>query len=94
MFHNHLYKHLPSSLSINPTPWKKPLYLGVADLWSLMNFTLTVSIGVTAKMASQIPAPSPQNILLSADKLPRSSTARFLNVSKAPNLTALLGMLP
>ena len=33
------------------------------DLWSLMNFTLTVSIGVTAKMASQTPAPRPHNIL-------------------------------
>lgn len=51
-----------------------------------MNFTLTVSIGVTAKMASLIPAPKPHSIRLIGDRFPFSSTFRFFSSSKVPNL--------
>ena len=51
---------IPCSLMIQDTPWEKPRNFGLADLWSLINFTLTVSIGVTVKIASVTPAPSPQ----------------------------------
>lgn len=48
--------------------------------------TLTVSIGVTAKIASLMPAPRPHNRRIAGDKLPFSSTARALKYSKAPKL--------
>lgn len=31
---------LPWDLTISPTPWKKPLYLGLAEVWSWINLTL------------------------------------------------------
>lgn len=76
----------PCSLTMIPTPWKKPLNLGFALRWSLMNFTLTVSMGVTAKMASITPAPSPHSNLLLILKLPSGWTIWFLRASKEPNL--------
>ena len=48
---------LPCSRTMVLTPWKKPLKRGFAFAWSSMNLTFTVSMGVTAKIASQIPAP-------------------------------------
>lgn len=77
---------VPCSFIIYETPWKKPLYLGLADLWSLMNLTLTVSIGVTANIASQTPAPKPHRTLICGLRLPFSSTAFFFSISKEPNL--------
>ena len=53
--------HIPCSLIIVLTPWKKPLNLGCANAWSLINLTLIVSIGVTAKIASDTPAPAQPN---------------------------------
>ena len=50
-------------------PWKNPLYLGLADVWSLINFTFNVSIGVTAKMASLTPAPIKICVWLSQSKV-------------------------
>jgi len=38
-------------------PWKKPLYFGLGDIWSFINLTFKVSIGVTAPTASARPAP-------------------------------------
>ena len=51
-------------------PWKNPLNLGFADLWSFMNFTFTVSIGVTASIASDTPAPNPHSNRDIGDKFP------------------------
>lgn len=51
-----------------------------------MNLTLTVSIGVTAKIASATPAPRPHNNRFPAVKLPLESALCFFNSSKAPNL--------
>lgn len=76
----------PCSLSMQETPWKKPRNFGLAERWSLMNLTLTVSIGVTANMASVTPAPRPHRSRLPGDRLPFSSTLCFFNCSKAPNL--------
>lgn len=53
---------LPSALIISLTPWKNPLNFGFAEVWSLINFTLRVSIGVTANMASATPAPVEKKI--------------------------------
>uniref|UniRef100_A0A6B0UYN6 Uncharacterized protein n=1 Tax=Ixodes ricinus TaxID=34613 RepID=A0A6B0UYN6_IXORI len=84
----------PSVRTISRTPWKNPLKRGLGEAWSLMNLTFTVSMGVTAKMASETPAPRPQSIRFTGDRLPRSSTLRFLSASNAPNLTADLGTDP
>lgn len=51
-----------------------------------MNFTLTVSIGVTARIASATPAPRPANSLPEVLSWPFGSIRYPLNVSKAPNL--------
>ena len=85
---------LPLSLTIMPTPWKNPRNLGLADLWSLINLTLMVSIGVTAKIASQTPALKPANRRRWAFSLPSSSTRWFFTLSNAPNLTADFGIEP
>jgi hypothetical protein len=79
--------NVPSALTISEQPWRKPLNFGFGDLRSLMNFTLIVSIGVTAKMASHTPAPNPHSILLRGLRLPLSSTATFFSCSNEPNLT-------
>lgn len=76
----------PSCRIIADTPWKNPLNCGFPLRWSLMNFTLTVSIGVTAKMASHTPAPRPANNLPPAVNWPFSSCICVLNVSNAPKL--------
>lgn len=51
---------VPCSLMMVRTPWKKPLKRGLGFVWSFINFTFTVSMGVTANMASQMPAPGTQ----------------------------------
>ncbi|KAI8442399.1 hypothetical protein MSG28_005915 [Choristoneura fumiferana] len=51
--------HSPSSRTMVLTPWKKPRNLGFSIRMSLMNLTLTVSMGVTANTASATPAASP-----------------------------------
>ena len=43
------------------TPWKNPLNLGTSLIWSFINLTLRVSIGVTANIASSVPAPEMTN---------------------------------
>lgn len=77
---------LPSWRIIVDTPWKNPLNWGFPLRWSLMNFTLTVSIGVTANMASHTPAPRPANNFPPAVNWPLWSCICFLNVSNEPNL--------
>lgn len=71
-------------------PCKKPLNLGFSSRWSLMNFTFTVSIGVTASMASDTPAPSPHNTLWAAVNSPFPPVTWVLRASKAPNLSTII----
>lgn len=79
--------YLPCSFTISLTPWKNPLNLGFLDVWSLMNLTLIVSIGVTARIASLTPAPKPQNKLPVLLRLPLCLSLHwFLKYSLAPNL--------
>jgi hypothetical protein len=59
-----------------------------------MNFTFTVSMGVTAKIASATPAPSPQARRMNGDKFPLSSAACVFKYSKVPKRTADFGIEP
>lgn len=59
-----------------------------------MNLTLIVSVGVPAKIASQIRAPNLQINLSIGARLPFLSIFIFLNYFKVPNLTPDLGIEP
>ena len=50
-----------------------------------------VSIGVTAMMASAVPAPRPQSSIFMLDMLPSGFCSLFLSVSKARKREATLG---
>lgn len=77
----------PCSFIMIRTPWKNPLNLGLAERWSFINFTFKVSIGVTAKIASDTPAPKPHNNRFPGERFPWLSILYFLSSSNAPNLS-------
>lgn len=78
---------IPCSFTISLIPCENPLNFGFLDVWSLINFTLTVSMGVTARMASLTPAPKPQNRLPVLLRVPLCLSRHwFLKYSLAPNL--------
>ena len=80
-------KDEPSCRTIRPTPCAKPRKRGTASrVWSWMNFTFNVSIGVTASSASHTPAPRPHMKRACGVSTPRSSHECFLNSSNEPNL--------
>ena len=84
----------PCSATIVRTPWKKPLNLrsaGARVSWSWMRRVLIVSMGVTATIASAVPAPRPHSSVLSVVIEPFASCSRFLSVSYAKKRDATLG---
>lgn len=58
------YYGLPCSRTISLTPWKNPLYLGLGEVWSWMNFTcernakaLAPRVPLEGHLALWLPAP-------------------------------------
>mmetsp|Transcript_33053 Transcript_33053/g.71451 ORF Transcript_33053/g.71451 Transcript_33053/m.71451 type:complete len:203 (-) Transcript_33053:235-843(-) len=85
------------------TPWyrpAKPLSArmertpGTSDWFVSMSFVLIVSMGVTANIASNVPAPMPARNCFAIVSLPISSAKRPLKYALPPNRIPALGMEP